>query len=257
MKLVIGNGTQNNLSQQKRIQNYIKYGGWSVSGNLLSRDEWREAVFSRDKRTCVYCGATATAVHHIIERRLWTTGGYYLDNGVSLCDQCHFAAESTVLSCSELRDRAGIASICLPDHFDAHDSYDKWGNVILSDSTRLPGELYYEEGVQKIIRKDVIFQKYVKYPRTMHLPWSPNLQNDDRVIQDLSTLEGSLVVVTEKMDGENTSMYDDNVHARSINSGDHPSRRKIREIFNSKKHDIPPHFRVCGENMYARPFYSV
>jgi len=40
----------------------------------------------------------------------------------------------------------------------------------------------------------------VKYPRTMHLPWSPGLQNDDRVIKSLDRLIGRTVVVTEKMD---------------------------------------------------------
>jgi hypothetical protein len=38
----------------------------------------------------------------------------------------------------------------------------------------------------------------VKYPRTMHLPWSPGLQNDDRVIESLDGLIGQEVVVTDK-----------------------------------------------------------
>lgn len=42
----------------------------------------------------------------------------------------------------------------------------------------------------------------VKYPKTMHLPWSPGLQNDDRVIANLDAFRGHEVVVTEKLDGE-------------------------------------------------------
>ena len=37
-------------------------------------------------------------------------------------------------------------------------------------------------------------------------------------------LIGKQVIVTEKMDGENTSMYRHRIHARSIDSLPHPSR---------------------------------
>jgi len=45
--------------------------------------------------------------------------------------------------------------------------------------------------------------KLYKFPRIYHVPWSPNLQNDDRRHPDMSIFEGREVVVTEKMDGEN------------------------------------------------------
>ena len=42
---------------------------------LLTRDEFRNKVFERDRRRCVICGATnfdaRLDAHHIIERRLW------------------------------------------------------------------------------------------------------------------------------------------------------------------------------------------
>lgn len=54
----------------------------SRPGNiLLSRDQFRELTFERDKHTCVFCDKPAQDAHHIIERRLWSDGGYYLDNG--------------------------------------------------------------------------------------------------------------------------------------------------------------------------------
>ena len=37
----------------------------------------------------------------------------------------------------------------------------------------------------------------------MHFEWSPNLQNDDRKLEDYSRLESSEVVASIKMDGEN------------------------------------------------------
>lgn len=93
----------------------------------------------------------------------------------------------------------------------------------------------------------------VKYPRTMHLPWSPGLQNDDRVMTDLSMLEGQEVVVTEKMDGENTSMYRDYIHARSVDGRHHPSRDWIKRFYaENMVLRLSPGARICGENMYAR-----
>ena len=59
---------------------------------------------------------------------------------------------------------------------------------------------------------------YYKYPRTPHLPFSPGGTKDDRRLRDINCFVGKEVVVTEKMDGENTSIYRDYYHARSINS---------------------------------------
>jgi hypothetical protein len=93
----------------------------------------------------------------------------------------------------------------------------------------------------------------VKYPRTMHLPWSPGLQNDDRVVQSLDGLIGREVVVTEKMDGENTTMYNDYIHARSIDGRYHASRDWVKGFWASKiSGQIDAGVRICGENMYAR-----
>lgn len=92
----------------------------------------------------------------------------------------------------------------------------------------------------------------VKYPSTMHLPTSPGLQNDDRRIQDLSGLIGQEVVITEKMDGENTTLYTDHTHARSLDSRHHPSRDWVKGFWSTFNFLIPPNWRVCGENVYAK-----
>ena len=58
-----------------------------------------------------------------------------------------------------------------------------------------------------------------KYPRTFHLPWSPGVASDDKVIESLDAFVGREVVVTEKMDGENSSLYSNgHIHARSMDS---------------------------------------
>ncbi|MEV1001493.1 RNA ligase family protein [Nonomuraea sp. NPDC050202] len=92
----------------------------------------------------------------------------------------------------------------------------------------------------------------VHYPRTPHLPWSPGATPDDVRAGDLSGLRGREVVVTEKLDGENTTLYADGLHARSLDSGHHPSRAWVKGLQGRIGGRIPAGWRVCGENMYAR-----
>jgi hypothetical protein len=222
---------------------------------LLTRDAFREAVFARDLHLCVWCGAPAQDAHHIMERRLFHDGGYYLDNGASLCPDCHILAERTTLSPEQLRTLIGARHMILPEHLYSDQRYDKWGNPILLNGRRLRGELFQDESVQKVLKAgDVLdwFTHYVKYPRTYHLPWSPSVGKDDRVARDLSYFYDREVVVTVKKDGENTTMYSDHIHARSLDSASHPSRTWVKNLHARIAHDIPPEWRVCGENLYAK-----
>ncbi|MCX4524292.1 AAA family ATPase [Streptomyces sp. NBC_01551] len=91
------------------------------------------------------------------------------------------------------------------------------------------------------------------YPRTAHLPWSPGVGGDDvRAAAGLAGLVGQEVVVTEKLDGENTTLYADGLHARSLDSGHHPSRAWVKGLQGRIGAGIPAGMRVCGENLYAR-----
>ncbi|MGW0658955.1 RNA ligase family protein [Streptodolium elevatio] len=92
----------------------------------------------------------------------------------------------------------------------------------------------------------------VHYPRTAHLPWSPGASADDVRTGDAGGLVGREVVVTEKLDGENTTLYADGMHARSLDSGHHPSRAWIKGLQGRVGPGIPDGWRVCGENLYAR-----
>lgn len=92
----------------------------------------------------------------------------------------------------------------------------------------------------------------VHYPRTPHLPWSPGASSDDVRVGDLSGLAGREVVVTEKLDGENTTLYADGLHARSLDSAHHPSRAWVKALQGRIGPAIPQGWRVCGENLYAR-----
>ncbi|MFE5806786.1 RNA ligase family protein, partial [Streptomyces sp. NPDC056491] len=95
----------------------------------------------------------------------------------------------------------------------------------------------------------------VHYPRTPHLPWSPGVAADDlRAVGPtaLAGLAGREVVVTEKLDGENTTLYADGLHARSLDSAHHPSRAWVKGLQGRIGAGIPAGWRVCGENLYAR-----
>ena len=94
-----------------------------------------------------------------------------------------------------------------------------------------------------------------KYPRTLHLPWSPSVTPDDKR-WDPGELEnafaGKEVVVTEKMDGESTTIYSDCFcHARSVSSGDHPSRHWMKGFAYHVGTALSDGCRACGENLYA------
>lgn len=92
----------------------------------------------------------------------------------------------------------------------------------------------------------------MKYPKTMHLPYSPGITNDDKVIKDMSCIENEVVVITEKLDGENTCMEHDTIHARSEGSSNHPSRDMVKGIHAAIRHAIPESYAIFGENMYAK-----
>lgn len=182
-------------------------------------------------------------------------GGYYLDNGASLCEEHRLAAERTVLSVEELRERIGCKKPVLPDHLYADMQYDKWGNVLMPNGQRLKGELFHDEYVQKVLKEGGVlgeFTSRVKYSRTPHLPWSLGLTEDDRVLRSLSAFEGRRVIVTQKMDGENSSLYSDGLHARSVDSRNHPSRNWLKNFHAQIQGDIPENWRICGENLFAK-----
>jgi hypothetical protein len=225
---------------------------------LLSRVQFRQNVFARDNHKCIFCENPAVDAHHILERRLFKQphelGGYFLDNGASVCEFHHLECEKTNISVEQVRLACGINKVVLPEHLYDDQPYDKWGNPILANGNRLKGELFDDPSVQKILQQShnwQLFVNYVKYPRTYHLPWSENRTPDDRTLINMNNFINKQVVVTTKMDGESTSMYRDHIHARSLDSRNHPSRNWVKGFWSKISHDIPEGWRICGENLYA------
>ena len=94
-----------------------------------------------------------------------------------------------------------------------------------------------------------------KYPRTLHLPFSPGATSDDKKLSEDQTKEnfhGKHVTITEKLDGECTTIACDYTHARSLDSAHHPSRDWVKKFQSEIGHNIPEGWRICGENMFAQ-----
>lgn len=94
----------------------------------------------------------------------------------------------------------------------------------------------------------------MKYPRIYHIPGSPGTSSDDRIMTTAqwNVLANVTVIATEKMDGENTTMTREHIHARSEDSLDHPSRHYVKALWGAVRHTIPLGWRVVGENLFAR-----
>lgn len=238
---------------------------------LLTPDVFRAAVLQRDARQCVICRMNPPQLHapfpcgpedeggvdvyHIMAPELWEDGGYYLDNGVTLCSWHQLEARRTLLPPEEIRRAAGIATRLLPPQLPRDTAYDRWGNPVLASGARLRGEMFYQDQVQVALRAGDVLDQFihlVKYPRTRHLPWSPGIGDDDLVLLDLDRFIGQEVVVTAKLDGENATLYHDSVHARWLSEGDQSSLTFLRSLHGRIGQEIPQGYRVCGENLHIR-----
>lgn len=96
----------------------------------------------------------------------------------------------------------------------------------------------------------------MKYPRTYHLPWSLGVTDDDKV-GNPDHFNGKNVVVMEKMDGENTTIYPDGrYHARSLDGTGYPWQAPminevLERLYTAQGSVLSPSERLCGENLYA------
>ena len=99
---------------------------------------------------------------------------------------------------------------------------------------------------------NVVIQPRYKYPRTNHLPFSQGLTDGDKRMMSDDCLCDKLVVITEKMDGENTTIYCDGFHARSIDSAHRDYHSWLIQYIQNFMYKIPDNYRICGEYLYAK-----
>ncbi|SNQ29464.1 RNA ligase [Acinetobacter apis] len=100
----------------------------------------------------------------------------------------------------------------------------------------------------------MIVSKKYKYPRTRHMPFSPGATSDDKMLTEQqfnSYFLNTDILVTEKLDGECSTLARNYMHARSLDSNYHPTRDWLKRFHAEIAHNIPDGWRICGENMFA------
>ncbi len=90
-----------------------------------------------------------------------------------------------------------------------------------------------------------------KYPRTYHFPFSEGALNDDRIQEEWEALLAQEIIITEKLDGENTCIKNNGVYARSHGAVNrNPWAKPIWEIWDRVGESLGD-LHVFGENLYA------
>lgn len=90
-----------------------------------------------------------------------------------------------------------------------------------------------------------------KYPRTYHFTFSPGTTSDDRIAHSWDAILSQELVITEKLDGENTCLKPEGVFARSHAA---PTRnvwaKNMWQIWEMLKNDLGD-LEIFGENLYG------
>jgi hypothetical protein len=91
----------------------------------------------------------------------------------------------------------------------------------------------------------------LKYPRTYHFPFSPGTTSDDRIKQDWQAILTNELVITEKLDGENTCIKADGVYARSHAAPTlNPWAKNMWTTWEQVKNSLGD-LAIFGENLYG------
>lgn len=221
----------------------------------MSRDEFRRRCVERDGGECLvpWCGKPVDTdpsgqgeVHHIIERELWSDGGYIIDNGASVCNFHHRHAETNDIPPQALWRWAEVVDPPLPDGVDFGSG--KWG-----DSFGTPPHSDLRE--------------FHKYPSTRHLLplyWqsergttAERTGRDDTGLTSIDYLKDVPLVCTVKMDGSNAMLVADSenpVRARNGRDAPHDSFDQLKQLYWHKDvySELPEHLQVFGEWLYAK-----
>ncbi len=92
-----------------------------------------------------------------------------------------------------------------------------------------------------------------KYNRTFHFPFSPGATNDDKIATSMDSLIGVSIVITEKVDGSNTSLERSGCYARThAGPPTHKSFDQLKALHASIKHNLSIDLQYFGEWCYAK-----
>ncbi|MBX7242507.1 MAG: RNA ligase family protein [Bacteroidia bacterium] len=90
-----------------------------------------------------------------------------------------------------------------------------------------------------------------KYGRTYHFPFSPGTSSDDKVLSAWQSLLEHEIIITEKLDGENTCLKQSGVYARShVAPTQNPWAGNMWDIWKSRRNSLGE-LEIFGENLYG------
>ena len=91
---------------------------------------------------------------------------------------------------------------------------------------------------------------YWVYPRTMYAPYTPCESPGYRTLsmEDMENFVGKRIIITEKLDGTNTTLYNGNVYTRSGRRSRHKIHGMVKKYHAWKVWDAP---KLSGEDIYA------
>lgn len=90
-----------------------------------------------------------------------------------------------------------------------------------------------------------------KYGRTYHFPFSEGATSDDKILQDWENILSHQLVMTEKLDGENTCLKSSGVYARSHGAPTrNPWAGNMWSIWERVHKDLGD-LEIFGENLYG------
>lgn len=116
----------------------------------MTREEFKKSVFGITNGKCCVpgCGCDAVDAHHILNRHLWSDGGYDITNGAALCSKHHWDAEKGVITPRQLIGYMGIPKDRLkkPDDLNVMLTRQEYLDYLMNDEINCFGEIKgYEE----------------------------------------------------------------------------------------------------------------
>lgn len=203
----------------------------------MRREEFRNRVFRRDGFECLvpWCDEDAKDAHHIIERAEWDNGGYFPDNGASVCHKHHKAAEDNYIPPQAFWQWIDVVGPT-PDGMSR--DVDKWGEPLDTPP--------WEE-----------LRDFHKYPSSRHLPFSHVGDKDDTAHRQVDCFIDTPLVITEKVDGSNAMLVKDAeepVRSRRGRKATHDSFDQLHKIYWERGvyEELPSWLQVFGEWAYAK-----
>lgn len=240
----------------------------------MSREKFRQHCVERDDGQCVVpdCHEQVTPspdgpgeVHHIIERKLWTNGGYIPRNGVSICNEHHRLAERNIIPPQafwrQLVENADKGGMYVPLPRDVHrgvshatesDTVGVW-----TDAENVPEFAVDKWGEPLDAPPWTEHRDYIKYPSTRHLPWSHERDDDDTAHEQVDNFVEVPLVATIKMDGGNAMLVKDTdnpIRARNGRQADKEHFDMAKQWYweNNLYSKIPEYLQIFGEWLYAK-----